>query len=86
MAVEIVVHKVDRFTIGTPGGMHTHPVYRKLADTLTGWGTLPNADMANQINQVLSTYNGRLTKFRFTEIVFEFDTQEDLTQFVLAWS
>jgi hypothetical protein len=39
------------------------------------------------VNQLLLPYNGRVTRFSMMQqVVFEFDSQEDLTQFVLTWS
>ena len=38
------------------------------------------------LNHMLSVYNGGLVQFNSMKVQFEFETQEDLTQFVLAWS
>lgn len=39
-----------------------------------------------RVDQMLSPYNGRILRGNPTGVVFEFDSQEDLTHFVLTWS
>lgn len=38
------------------------------------------------LNHMLSVYNGGLVQFNSMKVQFEFESEEDLTQFVLAWS
>lgn len=38
------------------------------------------------VDQALEPHNGRILRGNTTGVVFEFDTQEDLTHFVLTWS
>lgn len=51
------------------------------------WRNSNNQDRIDLLNQMLTLYQARVARFNLQQhIVFEFDTQEDLTQFVLAWS
>jgi hypothetical protein len=47
------------------------------------WDTIQRRDY---LNHILCVYNGGLVQFNSMKVQFEFETQEDLTQFVLAWS
>jgi hypothetical protein len=47
---------------------------------LSGW------EQRRIIDQLLSRYNAKTVLFNFNRVTVEFDSQEDLTQFVLTWS
>ncbi len=62
--------------------------YYHLMDKVSGaeWGSMDNVQRQHTVNQLLAPYNGTLCAFDFQHIVVEFDSQEDLTEFVLTWS
>lgn len=70
-----------------PYDWHKHPAYINwILQNSHRIGMLNSADKQQVLNQMLTEYNGRLQLFKFNHVILEFDTQEDLTQFVLTWS
>lgn len=61
---------------------YAHPAYRKLADT---WD-VKTISFRDRLSLVLTEFQGRIDQFGSSQVMFEFDTQEDFTAFVLAWS
>ena len=69
--------------------IQAHPCYYNFVNQISfiKWQTSSDQDRTNMLNQMLMPYNGRVIKFSVMQhIVFEFDHEEDLTQFVLTWS
>lgn len=54
--------------------------------TTAQWSSMDNVQRQHTVNQLLAPYNGTLCAFEFQHIVMEFQSQEDLTHFVLTWS
>ena len=71
------------------GNSYKHPVWNPLMTHMTRepdyhlWDSFQRRDY---LNHILCLYNGGLVQFNSMKVQFEFETQEDLTQFVLAWS
>jgi CMP-2-keto-3-deoxyoctulosonic acid synthetase len=85
MSVELVMWISDTRAFN----IHVHPCYAKFMSQINSelWQISSTHYNIEQIDQLLIPYNGRVIKFSVMQhIVFEFDHEEDLTQFVLAWS
>lgn len=74
----------------SPGeNSYKHPVWHPLMCHMTSepdyleWDNFRRRDY---LNHMLSVYNGGLVQFNSMKVQFEFETQDDLTQFVLTWS
>ena len=68
---------------------YMHPIYPPLMMRMTSEPDYPEWDSFRRreyLNQMLSSYNGGLVQFNSMKVQFEFESEEDLTQFVLAWS
>ena len=69
--------------------IYKHAIYNPLISQMTSepsyleWDTIQRRDY---LNHILSLYNGGLVQFNSMKVQFEFESDEDLTQFVLAWS
>lgn len=69
--------------------VEVHPCYYKFMKQIdfSEWQVSFDQEKIHMINQLLLPYNGRVIQFDTIHlVVFEFRTQEDLTQFVLTWS
>lgn len=85
MSVELIMWESDLRVFK----IHQHPCYAKFMSQINPelWQISSTQDNIDQINQLLKPYNGRVARFSVMQhVVFEFDTQADLTQFVLTWS
>ena len=85
MSVELIMWESDTRMFK----IQTHPCYAKFMSQINSelWQISSTQDNIDQINQLLLPYNGRVIRFSVMQhIVFEFDHEEDLTQFVLTWS
>ena len=85
MSVQLVMWENDLRVFKT----HAHPCYAKFMSQIdpTLWQISSTQDNIDLINQMLMPYNGRVIRFSVMQhIVFEFDHEDDLTQFVLTWS
>lgn len=84
MSVYITAHDRRRTTMPRV----SLDAYYNLMDSVSPaqWGSMDNVQKQHAVDLLLKPYNGRLCVFEFQRIVLEFDTQEDLTQFVLTWS
>lgn len=80
MTVSLIVHKV----VPEPERMWQHDAYRNIVKQ-HGWCASDRENL-DLLNQVLSSYNGHVNQFKMSQITFEFESKEDLTQFVLTWS
>lgn len=71
------------------GNCYKHPVWNPLMWRMTSepdyseWDSFRRRDY---LNHMLSSYNGGLVQFNSMKVQFEFKSEDDLTQFVLAWS
>ena len=66
-----------------------HPVWDPFAAHLMmepDYRAWDNFKKEDYVNHILSPFNGRLVQFNTMKVQFEFESQEDLTAFVLAWS
>jgi hypothetical protein len=71
------------------GNSYMHPVWNPLMTHMTREPDYPEWDSFRRrdyVNHMLSSYNGGIVQFNRLKVMLEFETQEDLTQFVLAWS
>jgi hypothetical protein len=85
MSAELIMWKSDLRVFR----VEVHPCYYKFMKQMdsTEWEVSFDHEKIDMINQLLIPYNGRVSRFDTIQlVVFEFDTQEDLTQFVLTWS
>ena len=85
MKVELVMWESDLRVFQ----IQVHPCYYKFMKQMdfSVWQDSPDQEKIHMINQLLLPYNGRVSRFDTIHmIVFEFPSQEDLTQFVLTWS
>lgn len=48
--------------------------------------SLSSLKKKQMMNKHLTAYNARVCHWSFVKVVAEFDSEEDLVQFVLAWS
>lgn len=65
----------------------THPAYRNLRSHILSsnrYGT--NKEYVHCLSNYLTSIHVRLVEGTGDSTVFEFETQEDLTQFILTWS
>lgn len=60
---------------------YEHPVWVNLLDA---WHF--KYTMKDHIRQVVEGFQGKLFQYDKDKVVFEFETENDLTQFLLAWS
>lgn len=88
MSVRLTIWQSPR--LGNPAkNSHKHVIYNPLISQMTSepgyleWDTIQRRDY---LNHILCVYKGGLVQFNSMKVQFEFETQEDLTQFVLAWS
>lgn len=44
------------------------------------------SNIGNHIDNILIKYNGKIKDSNAFQVVFEFDSEEDLTRFILTWS
>lgn len=68
---------------------YKHAVYDPLISRMTSEPNYPVWDSFQRqdyLNHMLSVYNGRLLFWNSMRVQLEFETQEDLTQFILTWS
>jgi len=85
MKVRLTVHDVRSHT---QDPVFMNACYRNLLEGVSTaqWSSMHNVQRQHTVNQLLAPYNGTLCAFDFQHIVVEFDSQEDLTEFVLTWS
>lgn len=68
---------------------YKHAIYNPLMSRMTsepGYMEWDRFQRRGYLNHMLSVYNGGLVQFNSMKVQFEFESEEDLTQFVLAWS
>ena len=68
---------------------YKHAIYNPLISRMTsepGYMEWNNFRRRDYLNNMLSVYNGGLVQFNSMKVQFEFESEDDLTQFVLAWS
>lgn len=85
MGVELIMWESDLRVFR----VEVHPCYYKFMKQIEFevWQVSFDQEKIDMINQLLLPYNGRVSQFDSLHlIVFEFDHEEDLTQFVLTWS
>ena len=63
-----------------------HVCLKNMCDQLGLLTVVDRKDQIDLINQVLHPFHGRVHTFGFPHIIFAFDSESDLTQFVLTWS
>lgn len=83
MSVQLVVHEVPENSLNLDN-VRLYRNFLKHIDT-QGWPYV-REEQKQLVNNMLAPYQARLAEYHFKRIVFEFETQEDLTQFVLTWS
>jgi hypothetical protein len=86
MSVQLIIWQ---FTGHKSSKCYMHPVWNPFICHMTnepGYSEWDRSRREDYLNQMLSVYNGGLVQFNSIKVQFEFETQEDLTQFVLAWS
>jgi hypothetical protein len=83
MSYQLVVHEIPRDHL-THNNYNLYMNFLKHVDT-HGW-PYAREEQKQWINHMLAHYNARLAEYHYKRIVFEFDTCEDLAQFVLTWS
>lgn len=68
--------------------VYAHPAYYGFLNKVDGhvWTWTDTQARKEMINQHLKPYHGRVCELSFYRCVFEFHTEEDLTQFVITWS
>lgn len=53
------------------------------------WNKIQSLNLSERyqlVDHMLAPHNGRILRGNATGVVFEFDSQDDLTHFVLTWS
>lgn len=83
MSVQLVMHEVPRDSL-MHNNYRVYENFLKHIDT-QGWPIIIE-QQPQLINHILASYQAKLAEYHFKRIVFEFDSQEDATQFVLTWS
>jgi len=71
------------------GNCYRHPVWDPLITHMTSEPDYSEWDIHQRrdyLNHMLSVYNGTLVQFNSMKVQFEFESQDGLTAFVLAWS
>jgi hypothetical protein len=68
-----------------PASYFTHPAYTNLRQRAWVTGNTGEEYVA-RLNQLLRDFHAQVVTCDVITVLFEFDTQEDLTQFVLSWS
>jgi hypothetical protein len=96
MAVQLILMDIliqQRDTGGVSVIDQTHPCYAPFMNHV--WGSCVNMDQyialtqkhrSAHINKYLTPYKGRVIEHSFLKLVLEFESECDLTRFVLAWS
>lgn len=62
-----------------------HPAFNNLREKLYPPGT-SNEEYVISLIRTLERFNARITKEFADQVVFEFDSEEDLMKFLLTWS
>jgi hypothetical protein len=83
MTVQLVVHEMPKDHL-IYNNYEAYVNFLKHIDK-QGWPYI-REEQKRLINHMLTPYHARLAEFHFMRIVLEFDSPEDLTQFVLTWS
>lgn len=84
MSVELIVYSVWRSQGGVKA-LYEHPCYTTMIPQINpkDWPLMSQTEL---LNRILLSYNGRVTNHDFQKIKFEFDTEEDLTHFLMVWA
>jgi hypothetical protein len=71
------------FTNSSVSGTRAHPAYDNLRQH--AWLTCEDKSYAENLTHILTAYGAKAV-VRNNQVILEFCSQEDLTQFVLTWS
>jgi hypothetical protein len=62
---------------------YVHPCFKNITQEWPMW--LTRELQIDALNNILQEFHGRVQEYDFAWITFEFDTEADLTAFVLTW-